>query len=115
MDPPKSSWLKLNFDGASKYNGKASGGGVIKNDRGELVATYVGGLGLQCNNFAEALTLLWGVKLAITLSIQNLHIEGDSKLIIDAVTKGFYVWVVLVMMLVTNKHRIKVHINLYSS
>jgi len=78
--------LKLNFDGATKANGCTSGGGVIRDEHGDLVAAYAGGLGKHSNNIVEAMALLWGLKVVISLGISHLHIQGDSKIILDAIT-----------------------------
>lgn len=55
---------------------------------GGLLLPMLVGIGIQSNNYAKTSTLLWGVKLAISLDIPHLHIQGDSKLIIDAVSNA---------------------------
>lgn len=63
----------------------ASIGGVIQDHKGKLVAGYAGGIGLHSSMIAEASALLKGLHIVVSLGIENLHIEGDSKSIIDAI------------------------------
>ncbi|XP_059070905.1 uncharacterized protein LOC131861213 [Cryptomeria japonica] len=83
---PSSSWLKLNFDGATR-SGVAAAGGIIRDSLGNLILAYVGNLGSTSSNMVKALELFWGLKLALNINATRLIIEGDSRLIIEA-TKG---------------------------
>ncbi|XP_059074956.1 uncharacterized protein LOC131874987 [Cryptomeria japonica] len=83
---PSPSWFKLNFDGTA-HSGVAVGGGIIRENLGNLVLAYVGNFGSTSSNMAKALALFWGLKLALTIDAKRLIIEGDSKLIIK-VTKS---------------------------
>ncbi|XP_059070510.1 uncharacterized protein LOC131860152 [Cryptomeria japonica] len=77
--------FKLNFDGAARQ-GLAVGGSVIKTHNGSLVATYMRNLNGHSSNQAEAMDLAWVVHFTLSMGIRAMDIEGDSKLIIDAVT-----------------------------
>ncbi|KAH9293663.1 hypothetical protein KI387_041132, partial [Taxus chinensis] len=82
---PEENVVKLNFDGASKGNlGLAGGGGILRNNEGDWLFVYVGPLGWQTNNMAEARALLWGVLLAKEKGFKDIQIEGDSLIIINA-------------------------------
>ncbi|GLJ49576.1 hypothetical protein SUGI_1051490 [Cryptomeria japonica] len=73
------SYMKLNFDGASKRNPVRSGAGcVIRDHGGHIKKTLLARLLDGSNNMAKGSTLLEGLKLAISLGISKLHIEGDS-------------------------------------
>ena len=73
----------LFFDGASKGNpGAAGGGGVLYDPEGNLNLTYAWNLGIDSNNMAEALALWQGLSQAIRLGIQDLTVVGDSRLIL---------------------------------
>ncbi|XP_059070113.1 uncharacterized protein LOC131859885 [Cryptomeria japonica] len=83
---PPPPWLKLNFDAAAR-NGSAVGGGIIKDNLGNLVLANAGNFDSISSNMAEALSLFWRLKLGLGINVKRLIIEGDSKLIIEA-TKG---------------------------
>jgi ribonuclease HI len=75
----------LTFDGASKGNpGAVGGGGILLDPSDTLEVTYSWGLGVETNNMAEALVLWQGLRLAASKSIQNLVVFGDSRVIIQA-------------------------------
>ncbi|GLJ42723.1 hypothetical protein SUGI_0885810 [Cryptomeria japonica] len=76
--------FKLNFDGAAR-GGLAASGGVIRSHLGALVASYASNLNGYSSNRAKAMALAWGIRLALTMGIKIMDIEGDSKLIIDVV------------------------------
>jgi ribonuclease HI len=75
----------LFFDGASKGNPEATGGGgVLVAPDGKLELSYAWGLGEESNNQAKALALWQGLNQAISKQVNELVIIGDSKLIIQA-------------------------------
>ena len=49
--PPKDSWVKLNFDGATRRDGSARGG-MVRGSNGRMLLAYVGNLGKASNNVA---------------------------------------------------------------
>jgi ribonuclease HI len=83
---PKMEFL-LRFDGCSKGNpGKAACGAVIYQNEKEL---WSGSRFLgynETNNYAEYMGLILGLNKAIELNITDLHVEGDSMLIIKQMT-----------------------------
>ncbi|XP_059078044.1 uncharacterized protein LOC131876621 [Cryptomeria japonica] len=83
---PKLHWFKLNFDGSAQCNCQA-GGGVIRDHLGNMVAAYAGNLRDNTVTQAKGMALLWGLKMANSIGIKHLEIEGDSQINIDS-TKG---------------------------
>jgi ribonuclease HI len=79
---PPPGFIKLNFDGASKGNpGPVGFGAVLRDWTRQITYILVGHLGHDTNNSTELWGLLKGIQLAINLNINNLIIEGDSKVI----------------------------------
>ena len=76
--------VRLNFDGAAR-RGKVTVRGVLRDEKGNVLVAYLGKLGMGTNNEAEAMALLWGLKIVVEMRIKKLSIEGDSKLTIDVV------------------------------
>ena len=73
------------FDGASKGNpGAAGGGGILMNPEGSIDLTYSWGLGTDTNNISWALALWQGLHQDMGLNIKELMIFKDSILIINA-------------------------------
>ena len=61
---PPLSWYKLNSDGSSLGNpGRASGGGLIRNDKGEWIKGYVRNIGHTSSAAAELWPLHDGLRL----------------------------------------------------
>ena len=86
--PPPSSFIKLNFDGASKGNpGHAGGGGVFWNSQGEIIQLYTINLGHSTNNAAELSAMVNGLNIAIYNGFQKIILEGDSSLVITICRK----------------------------
>ena len=82
--------ILLQFDGGARNNPGICGIGyaifmfdeIIYKDNA-IVSNY------NTNNFAEYQALIHGLKKAIELNIQTIHIQGDSKIIIGQV-EGWY-------------------------
>jgi ribonuclease HI len=86
--PPPPGFHKVNFDGASKGNpGRSGYGAVIRNNLGQIQSITAENLGCDTNNSTEIWGLLKGVQMALDQNLTCLIIEGDSKIIIDLVTK----------------------------
>lgn len=74
----------MQFDGGSRGNpGIAGAGCVIYDSNNKLIITKSVYIGKATNNVAEYMSLIIGLKTATIAGIKHLHIEGDSKLIID--------------------------------
>ena len=79
--------FSLFFDGASRKNpGPASFGAVLFSPSGLEITTTSQYLGHTTNNVAEYNGLLYGLKMAINANVENLHVYGDSLLVINQVT-----------------------------
>ena len=78
---------KLQFDGCSKNNPGLSGAGAViyKYDKEIWSGSLFVGLSAT-NNYAEYSGLIIGLQQAIELNIKNLHVEGDSLLVINQMT-----------------------------
>ena len=61
----------------------AGGRGVLFDPGGHLNLSYAWNLGSDTNNMAEALALWQGLSQAIRLSVQELTVVGDSRMIIQ--------------------------------
>lgn len=60
--PPKTGFVKFNLDGCSKGNpGSCGGCGIIRDEKGIIIAAYVIPLSSKAYNMAEALTLKVGI------------------------------------------------------
>jgi hypothetical protein len=82
--PPEDSFIKLNFDGASKGNPRATGYGVIfQNHQGHILLINARILGHTMNNAAELWGLTKGLQLATEHNFTKLIVEGDSLVIIN--------------------------------
>jgi len=88
---PKIEFL-LRFDGCSKGNpGKSAAGAVLYQNETEIWSdSRVVGYN-ETNNYAEYMGLIMGLKKAIELNINELHVEGDSMLVIKQITGKFKV------------------------
>ena len=84
----------LFFDGCSKGNpGKAGAGAVIyqciDNNLTELWSNYTFLGDSHTNNYAEYMGLIIGLEEAVRMGITNLHVNGDSMLVIKQM-QGLY-------------------------
>ncbi|XP_019266683.1 PREDICTED: uncharacterized protein LOC109244105 [Nicotiana attenuata] len=85
---PDRGWVKLNVDGCSKGNpGSAGGGGIIRDQLGDMVKAFAEFYGHCSNNMAEAKAVLHGIKLCNSLGLQNVIVETDSLLIVSIINR----------------------------
>ena len=86
--PPPVNWVKLNLDGSSMGNpGLASGGGLIRNERGEWIKVYARAIGITMSVAAELWALRDGICLCSALNFPAVIVELDSKLVVDLLNK----------------------------
>ena len=86
---PPPSWFKLNSDGSSLGNsGKAGGGGLIRNDKGEWLKGYARNVGYSTSVAVELWALRDSLRLCIALKLPAMIIELDVKLIVDLLQKS---------------------------
>ncbi|OGH60037.1 MAG: hypothetical protein A2725_00090 [Candidatus Magasanikbacteria bacterium RIFCSPHIGHO2_01_FULL_33_34] len=76
--------LTIHTDGGARGNpGPAATGVVIKNEKGEIVASYGEYLGKQTNNYAEYSAMISGLEKAFELDADEVDCILDSKLIVE--------------------------------
>lgn len=83
-DRPPSGWCKLNIDGSAQEDG-SSGGGIIGNSEGEIVAGFSYFYGEASNNLTELFALKDGMTLCKALQILPVLIENDSSIVVLAI------------------------------
>ena len=77
--PRPTNSLKLNFDGSARGNlGLAGVGGIIRNDMGHPILSFLGPAGFNSANVTEFPATKASLREAKRLNIQILIIEGDS-------------------------------------
>ena len=83
-------WVKVNFDGATfKEKNLAGLGGIIHNDRGVVMAAFIQTIPLPTSvEMVEVLAVRSAIGLAQELSLNQVQVEGDSAIIIKALSKG---------------------------
>ncbi|XP_020248863.1 uncharacterized protein LOC109826269 [Asparagus officinalis] len=80
----------LEFDGASRGNpGRAGAGAVLKFEDGAVITRVREGLGIGTNNDAEYRALIRGLKTALEMGYDVIHVKGDSKLVCKQVYLEF--------------------------
>ena len=82
--------MKVNFDGATfKERNLAGMGGVIRNDKGLIMAAFTQTIPLPTSvEIVEVLAAYSALVLANELSLNQVQLEGDSEIIINALSKG---------------------------
>ena len=86
--PPARGIRKLNFDGRLRGNPSESRARVcIRDHNGWVLGMLAQKLLVGTNNKVEAMALLLGLELALQLNIVNIHIEGDSSMVINSCLK----------------------------
>ena len=87
--PPARGICKLNFDGCSRGNPSESGARVcIRDHNGQVLGMLAQIFLVGTDNKAKAMELLLGLELVFQLSITNIHIKGDSSMMINSCRKN---------------------------
>ena len=88
--PPPLGWVKVNFDGATfKERNLAGLGGVICDNKGLIMAAFTQTIPLPILvETVEVLAARSALVLANELSLNQVQLEGDSEIIINALSKG---------------------------
>ncbi|MQL97422.1 hypothetical protein Taro_030114 [Colocasia esculenta] len=84
---PPTGRLKLNVDGAYKSSmGIAAGGGVHRNDRGDIIFCFAHRYPHVCSSLeAEALALRDGIYMCCNHGFNTIFIESDSMVLIQVI------------------------------
>ncbi|WOL15685.1 hypothetical protein Cni_G24466 [Canna indica] len=84
-EKPRTGWMKLNFDGASKcgISNHASIGGVCRDHEGLFKLGYAERIGQATSSVAELAACKRGLELALQNGWLNIWIEGDAKVVMD--------------------------------
>ncbi|KAL6144672.1 hypothetical protein ACLB2K_055363 [Fragaria x ananassa] len=82
--PPHNNFIKINFDGFVQGR-SAAGGFVFRNSDGNVILAAAKGLGSTTIPTAEATALRDSLVKARDRGYMNVQVEGDSKLVIDAI------------------------------
>ncbi|XP_059078115.1 uncharacterized protein LOC131876678 [Cryptomeria japonica] len=86
--PQNLGWLKLNFDGASRGNPSPSGiGYVIRDHIGATLGKMAKLIPPDTNNIAEFKALQFGLIYCIKHGLNNILVEGDSEIAINAIKR----------------------------
>jgi ribonuclease HI len=79
----------LYFDGA--HSSTVSGAGIVLRSHDNETTLFLYRLEFDCaNNIVEYKALILGINLAIDMNIKNLHVKGDSDLIVSQVNRNFF-------------------------
>ena len=77
--PPPTGILKFNVDGATRGKlGPAGIGGVLRNDKGEVLLMFSKSVGIRDSNEAESLAILEALRIFSTSFHGPLLVESDS-------------------------------------
>eukprot|EP00253_Pinus_taeda_P024910 PITA_24910 len=86
--PPPKGFLKFNVDGASKGNPDTAGhGGVLRDDKENILFIFHGHLGKATNNMAEILAMEHCLEFLLQHNQHNVIVEANSDLIINSAKK----------------------------
>jgi ribonuclease HI len=84
--------IKLYTDGGARGNpGPAGAGGVIKNEKGEIIKEFSRFLGVATNNQAEYQALISGLEKAAELSAKEINCYLDSELVVKQLNREYRV------------------------
>ena len=88
-EPPPTSHLKVNFDGAVFRETEEVGLGVVARDsHGKVLATLAKKIKLpSSSDEVEALVAVRAITLVLDLNLPSLIVEGDSEVVISALRK----------------------------
>ena len=80
------------FDGGARGNPGPAGFGVhIVDDQGQVLAEIAEGIGVATNNIAEYRGLLAALRWAVEHGVTELHVRGDSLLLVQQMLGNYRV------------------------
>jgi ribonuclease HI len=81
--------LEIYIDGSSQGNPGPAGIGVIVTQDGEIIKNLSVYLGIQTNNFAEYMALIFGLQEAFILRAKTVKVYTDSQLLFRQVNNEY--------------------------
>ena len=81
--------MEIYIDGASQGNPGPAGIGVIFTQNGQIVKNISVYLGVQTNNVAEYMALIFGLQEALILRVNQVEIYTDSQLLCRQINKEY--------------------------
>ncbi|XP_012847860.1 PREDICTED: uncharacterized protein LOC105967794 [Erythranthe guttata] len=90
-EPPAVGTYKLNTDGSAKDE-MCTGGGIICNSEGGIIASFSAFFGRGTNNYAEIFAVAVGLRLCHSLGIGAVVVETDSLLTVNAIKNLGVAW-----------------------
>ncbi|KAK6803132.1 hypothetical protein RDI58_000916 [Solanum bulbocastanum] len=85
---PQDSWVKLNTDGSAQGNpGNIGAGGILRDQKGNIIFAFAAPLGQGTNNLAEVEAAIFGLKWCAQLKNNKVILEVDSQLLVHWLTK----------------------------
>ena len=83
----------LLFDGGSRGNPGPSGCGyvIMNSEETKIITTGCKFIGVNTNNYAEYMGMIFGLQKALELNISSLIVKGDSMLVIKQMLKQYSV------------------------
>lgn len=86
-DAQATGFSELNIDGSARDN-TITGGGVIRDSSGRIIAGFSSMYGTETSTLAEFLALQEGLLLCGSLQLDHVCIESDSSVVVHAIRKG---------------------------
>ncbi|CAN1192302.1 Putative ribonuclease H protein At1g65750 [Linum perenne] len=87
--PGDGGWSTLNTDGSRiSSTGATSIGGLIRNDKGELVRAFCANIGDCSITRAELRAIVEGLKLAWSLGLRKVAVQTDSRAAVSILQRG---------------------------
>ena len=84
--------ITASFDGGARGNPGPAGFGVhIVDDQGQVLAEIAEGIGVATNNVAEYRGLLAALRWAVEHRVTELHVRGDSLLLVQQMLGNYRV------------------------
>ena len=91
--PPRTNFVKLNFDGSVDSNCNIASGFVIRDEFGSSLLAGSKNIGQSSVPVAEARAVRDALWSALERNFSRIQVEGDSKLVIDCINqKCFTPW-----------------------
>ena len=81
--------MEIYIDGASKGNPGPAGIGVILTKNGQVIKNISTHLGIQTNNVAEYMALIFGLQEALVLRANTITIYTDSQLLYRQINREY--------------------------